>query len=75
MTDLLDLLEAQTCMMLPHFSTACGTSLLDLPEGGRRTWTLTTSDTTCPDCLRAGKAHGGLAEWCTAISYNQAAVR
>lgn len=66
MSDLLDLLaEAEAAdapqvvhMVMPNMAPACGADLLRLyaahrADGVRRT-TLTTSKTTCPDCLAVG---------------------
>lgn len=61
--DLLDVLDAQDCpsgihMVLPDFSTACGLGFLEISRIGQvqstRLWTLTSAETTCPDCLERG---------------------
>lgn len=59
-------------MVLPHFGTACGLDFLDVSRIGRmkdaRLWTLTSAETTCPDCL----AQGDLGDLCRQISSRQA---
>ncbi|MBI9115272.1 hypothetical protein [Sanguibacter suaedae] len=78
--DLFDLLAADDerevlHMVLPDMATACGLDLLELLEllaaariTGNRLTTLTTTETTCPDCL----AVGDLSALCRAMQRRQA---
>lgn len=61
-------------MILPHFATACGLGFLEVNRTGRlkgkKLWTLTVEDTTCPACQAAGDLHA----MCRQIMGRQAEV-
>ncbi len=75
--DLFDVVAADEAadvvhMVLPHFGTACGLDFLEVSRigelKGARLWTLTSAETTCPDCL----GRGDLSALCGQISSRQA---
>ena len=80
--DLFDVLAAEEAadvlhMVLPNFATACGRDFLVSRDGqikGVKLYTLTSAQTTCPECLAAGQDHGGLSAWCRQISSRQATI-
>lgn len=47
-------------MIMPDMSVACGIEILGLGGAG----VLTSSKTTCPECIAAGEPYGGLSRWC-----------
>lgn len=81
--DLFDVLAAEDSpdvvhMVLPNFATACGQDFLTVSRAGQvkgtKLWTLTSGQTTCPECLARGAEHGGLSALCHRIGSNQAPV-
>ena len=81
--DLFDVLAAEDAadvlhMVLPNFGTACGRDFLDVARDGQikgtKLYTLTSAETTCPECLAAGEERGGLSAWCRQIMSRQAPV-
>ena len=47
-------------MIMPDMSVACGIEILGLGGAG----VLSSTKTTCPDCIAAAEPYGGLSRWC-----------